>query len=191
MKNILKTIILFAFVACKAQTIIPMNNSRVDVSSGDYLMDTEYELNKYIGTWKYQNGNESLTIIIDKELHHQYGGFFSDILIGEYKYIDATGTTIVNTLSNNSQTFHNIRGAIFTNKLEFPKCLDCTDEEFRIKSYFSDPDRTYVYAAIMFRWISPTQIKAKIYADGMPMIPDDTSPTTTRVPYLEYTLNKI
>lgn len=140
MKKTMVLIIILSLFSCKAQ-IIPMNNDHVEFSNGAYFMDTEFELNKYIGTWKYQNGNESLIIILNKVLHYDYGGYYSDILIGEYKYVDATGTTVVNTLPDMTSTmgalYHNISGASFKRKLEFPKCIDCGDDEFRIKSHLT------------------------------------------------------
>jgi hypothetical protein len=189
------TIVAFLYLfSCKAQ-IIPLNNDHVDIPFGAYLNDTENELDKYVGTWQYQNGNESLTIVLDKFLHYNYGSYYKDILIGEYKYIDPTGTTIVNTLptmiENMNPLAHNISGAHFKNKFEYPKCLDCDPNEFRIKCYFDDPLIKYVPTAIIFRWINSTQIKAKIYGDGNSFGPTDDSPSTVRVPYLEFTLNKI
>ena len=195
MKKITLAFLLLIIVNCKAQVIIPLNNAHVEIPSGAYLMDTEYELNKYIGTWKYQNGNEVLIITLDKYLQHSFRGYFKDILIGEYKYVDNNGVTIINTLPSmtanlSSPLYHEISGANFKYRLEYPKCLECKEGEIRINSYFEDPERSYLSTAIIFRWINPTTIKAKIYSDGMGLYPKDNSPTEVRVPQIEYTLIK-
>ncbi|GAA5102978.1 hypothetical protein GCM10023210_44440 [Chryseobacterium ginsengisoli] len=57
-------IIMTSFISCNAQTIVPMNNSYWDYPEPAYLKDTENFLNKFVGTWKYQNGNEQFIIIL-------------------------------------------------------------------------------------------------------------------------------
>ncbi|WP_395043004.1 DUF6705 family protein [Flavobacterium sp.] len=196
MKYIYLITVIMTLFSCNAQTVIPMNSNLVPFTNGAYYSDTDYELNKYIGTWKYENGNENLIIVLQKILNHQYRGYSKDILIGEYKYVDATGVTIVNTLplmnvALSSQLLHNISGANILYKLSYPKCLECADDEFRVDSNIDDPERNYVDSKIVFRWMSPTQIKAKIYSTGSPLSPAIDSPTTIRVPNVEYVLNKI
>jgi hypothetical protein len=195
MKKTLLLLAIISLLSCKAQVIIPLNNAHVEIPNGAYLMDTEYELNKYIGTWKYQNGNEVLIITLAKILQYEISGHYEDMLIGEYKYIDSNGVTIINTLPNmtanlSSPLYHKINFSIFKYRLEYPNCLECEEGEIRIKSYFEDPERSYLPTAIIFRWINPTTIKAKIYSDGMGLYPEDNSPTEVRVPQIEYTLIK-
>ena len=174
-----------------------MNSNLVPFTSGAYYSDTDFELNKYIGKWKYENGNESFTIVLQKILNQQHNGYSQDILVGEYKYVDATGVTIVNTLpmmdaTLSSPLYHKIKGANILYRLQYPKCLECADDEFRVDSNIDDPERDYVSSKIVFRWMSPTQIKVKIYSTGSPLSPAIESPTTIRVPNeIEYVLNKI
>ncbi|WP_297984494.1 DUF6705 family protein [uncultured Chryseobacterium sp.] len=58
MKNILTTIILFFSFSCSAQYGKEFNN-------GDNYLNNS--LNKFVGTWKYSDANQSLTIILKKE----------------------------------------------------------------------------------------------------------------------------
>lgn len=212
LKNTLFVMALISLFSCKAQVvapdgneevIIPMNTSSTldEYPNNAYLKDTTNELNKYIGTWKYQSGNESLTIVLDKYLHYDFGAYFEDMLIGEYKYVDAAGTTIINSLPDMTDMSidpleHNIKLAFFIYKGQYPKCLECGATEFRIKSYFDDPERPMVPMAIVFRYISPTQIKVKIVQDGNSLTLEG-EPSEIRIPFfttegfIEYTLNKI
>nr|WP_298392626.1 DUF6705 family protein [Flavobacterium sp.] len=187
--------ILIAF-SCKSQ-IIPQNNAYVDIPNNAYIKDTENFLDNFVGTWHYQNGNEQFTITLVKVLHHDFGSFYKDIIIGEYKYIDNNGNTLVNTLADiNNPSFpgplyHKIAGARSLIRLEYPKCLECNLDEYRIKSYFTDPDRKYQNLAIVFRSISATQIKIKLYREGMSTTTDPNAPDEMRIPAGEYLMNKI
>lgn len=196
MKNILFSLAILTAFSCKSQ-IIPQNNAYVDIPNNAYIKDTENFLDNFVGTWQYQNGNEQFTITLSKVLHHDYGSYYNDIIIGEYKYIDSNGTLLVNTLSDmNSPNFpgplyHNIAGATSLVRLQYPKCPECDMGEYRIKSDFSDPDREYQSIEIVFRSISTTQIKVKLYRSGFSTTTDLNAPDEMRVPAGEYLMNKI
>lgn len=192
MKKILITLTILITFSCKSQ-IIPQNNAYVDIPYNAYIKDTENFLDNFVGTWHYQNGNEQFTITLLKVLHKDYGSYYNDIIIGEYKYIDNNGTTLVNTLSdiNTPSIHHNISGARSLVRLEFPKCPECNIGEYRIKSFFYDPERKYQNLAIVFRSISATQIKVKLYRDGMSSTTDSNAPDEMRIPAGEYIMNKI
>ncbi|KGO84566.1 DUF6705 family protein, partial [Flavobacterium suncheonense] len=110
------------------------------------------------------------------------------ILIGEYRYIDIQGITVLNSLSifdnNITGLGHNIKGAKIKGKGEYPKCLECPDEEFRVKTLFIDPQRSYIPMALMLRSVSPTQIKAKLYRNGKPFMANqpENAPIEIRIP---------
>jgi len=192
-----KTILLSVISAfsCKAQ-IIPQNNAYVDIPYHAYIKDTENFLDNFVGTWQYQNGNEQFILTLSKVSHFDYGRFYEDILIGEYKYVNSNGVTIVNTLAdiNNPNIIpleHNISGANSLVRLENHKCLDCNIGEYRIKSNFYDPDRTYQELALIFRSISPTQIKVRLLRDGVSTSTDPNAPDDLRIPEGNYVMNKI
>jgi hypothetical protein len=192
MKKILITLTILIAFSCKSQ-IIPQNNAYVEIPNNAYIKDTENFLDNFVGTWHYQNGNEQFTITLAKVLHHDYGSWYEDILIGEYKYIDTNGTTLVNTLSdiNTPSIHHNISGATSLVRLEYPKCPECDMGEYRIKSYFIDPGREYLNLTIVFRSISATQIKVKLYRSGISFTNDPNAPDELRIPAGEYLMNKI
>lgn len=197
MKNI---IILFVFMVCvlccKAQTIVPMKQLGGNPTENVYFKDTDNFLDNFVGTWKYQNGNEEFTIIIKKKLSYSYTAFLSDILYGEYKYIDTSGNTLINTLNKidvpMKESYHNIFDATLILNNQYLKCIDCTTGEFRVKSFFTDPDRKHITMNIIFRYINPTTIKARIYSTGVAII--DASqvnlPDQPQIPEVEYTLTK-
>jgi hypothetical protein len=87
---------------CKAQAIQPLYPYGTDTSSNDnaenlYYKDVDNDYNPYVGTWKWENGNNSLTIIFNKVVHNNNGhGDFSDLLVGEYQYIE-NSVELVNT----------------------------------------------------------------------------------------------
>ncbi|WBX95921.1 DUF6705 family protein [Chryseobacterium gambrini] len=196
MKNTILLLLFLVIVSCKAQ-IIPMNNDHVEIPDGAYLKDTENFLDKFIGTWKYQNGNEQFTIILKKKLKYNFDGYYSDILYGEYKYINPSGQIVINTLDKIDliidELKHNISDAMFISNNEFPKCTNCGIGEFRIKSFFDDPDISgLINCRIVFRYINPTTIKVKVLGSNGRVTnnPNDNLPDQPRVPAIEYTMIK-
>jgi hypothetical protein len=193
MKNILILFsVLFAF-SCKAQ-IIPAENTHVVIPNGAYIKDTNNFLDNFIGNWKFVQGNKSFTVSLNKALHNDYGFCFIDDLFGEYEYVDALGTSLVNTLPfmNINPSGHNICGGTFLRQMEFPKCLDCTPTEFRVKVILRDPERLYIPMEMTIRSISPTQIKVKLYQSGQKLtFMDEPFYDEIRVPAGEYVMNKI
>ena len=196
MKKIYLIIVLFSLFSCRAQ-IIPLKNAYVDIPNGAYLKDTDNFLDNFIGTWKYQNGNEQFIIEFKKVLHYNYDTYFKDILVGEYKYIDNSGMIIINTLPNINATidplYHKIDGAIFKVQMEYPPCQDCNANEYRVKVSFDDPDRDYIPMALLLRSISSTQIKVKLMPNGKPRMYNKTEndPMDIRVPSGEYLMTRI
>lgn len=197
-KIILILTILSITISCKAQTIVPMNNSYWDYPEPAYLKDTENFLDKFTGTWKYQNGNEQFIIILKKELKHNYKGLYSDILYGEYKYINSSGQTLVNTLDKidfayPSMSYHMISDAtLIPNNLRV-KCNDCSPGEFRVESFFDDPDRKgLIGTGVIFRYVNPTTIKVLIIGSKGKVLESETDnlPDQLRVPSAEYVMTK-
>jgi len=102
MKNIITIVFLIiSFYSCKAQNIIlPLGSPDFHMNPNYYLKDINNNLDKFVGVWKYQNGNEQLILDIRKEVHYllDNNGPYEDLLVGEYKYIDADGVLRVDTL---------------------------------------------------------------------------------------------
>ncbi|UPZ37992.1 hypothetical protein MUB18_06730 [Sphingobacterium sp. PCS056] len=200
MKIILKFFLLVACLSCKAQVIVPIaSDSDAAYGNNTYNKDVDNDFAKYIGTWKYQNGNTSLTISFAKKTfeYFEYKNYYQDLLIGEYKYI-SNGTEIINTLSllaDNSLSGddHNISGNLIWKKNTYPVCNDCTQNERRIKLSFYDPDRRYLSSSIILRYKNDNgteKIIVKIYKSDNSIMQPDGSPDEMRLPYGEYILTK-
>jgi len=198
MKKIIILLLTITAFSCKSQ-IIPQNNAYVNIPQGAYIKDTQNFLDNFVGTWQYQNGNEQFTITFAKELHYNYDSWYQDILIGEYKYVNSSGVTLINTLADMTipnfldPLNHQIDGATSLVRLQYPPCPECNIGEYRIKCIFDDPDRKYQNLAIVLRSISPTQIKVKLFREGRSVFVDNNydAPDDMRIPAAEYTMNKI
>lgn len=183
-------------LSCKAQTIVPMKQLAGSSTGNVYYKDTDNFLDNFVGTWKYQNGNEEFTLILKKKLFYDYEGYYNDILYGEYKYVNALGNTLINTLNvidtPMNESYHNISGANLIRNNQYLVCTDCTAGEYRVKSFFEDPTREYIMMNIIFRYINPTTIKATVYKTGV-AITDASQvnlPDNPQIPENEYTLIK-
>jgi len=197
MKHILNLVIItITFFSCKAQSpIVAIDASRSATPDGAYYKDLNNEFNKFEGVWKSANGNSELTIVLQKVEQLQVRNDYRDYLIGEYKYIE-NGIELINTIPPiqdiNTET-HNIGGGyIITSNVSIP-CVDCTPNERRLDLYISDPERDYLSASIVLRYLegsNPEQMTATIISDGGVMIPNENSPTELRVPYGEYLMVK-
>lgn len=107
MKKLIKTtIIILFFNTAIAQNIINVNstNTSMDVPAGTYLKDIDHTFDPFLGTWKYQNGNEILIIKLEKVEQHldaEYGTY-EDFIKGNYSYsTDGGATYVVNTILQN------------------------------------------------------------------------------------------
>ena len=198
MKNII-TLLIFTtcLLSCKAQTIVPMKQLAGSPTGNVYYKDTDNFLDNFVGTWKYQNGNEEFTLILKKKLFYDYKGSYSDILYGEYKYVNSSGSTLINTLDKidypyTGMGYHKIVGAMLIRNNQYLVCTDCTVGEYRVKSFFKDPDRKYIMMNIVFRYINPTTKKATVNKTGV-AITDASQvnlPDNPQIPENEYTLIK-
>ena len=207
MKQILIiTITIITFFSCKAQQpIIPLYNG-IDLyeTENAYYKDIDGDFTKLVGTWKYSNGNEIFEIIIKKNSFSLYEedndiSFYEDILYGEFKYVDSSGTEIVNTLNDidslNNTSEHLIYGGYIKNKYAKPICEDCAENERRVEVSIEDPLRSYFDYEMEIRHIpaqsgNPERIKIKIKLSDMSIVPEG-QPNDDRIPtYQEIILTK-
>jgi hypothetical protein len=142
-------ITFFTFLSCKAQ-IIPLLEDDGNCISGAYYKDVGNDLNKFEGTWKWEQDGKILTFVFEKkeELISSISGSSFDLLIGEYKYI-IDEEVIVDYLSRlQDQTIigdsHYISGNILLLKNDSPKCNECNNFERRVYLSFHDPERPYL-----------------------------------------------
>lgn len=189
---------------CKAQVNISpiFNQDGFFDQTNTYYMDSENEFNKFVGTWKWEQGLSSLTITFQKKLNVFFpeDNNYSDVLIAEYEYIDDNGISLINTLPSllNSTILpynRNIWGnTILTarpgNPLT-PNNSSTTIEYNRIYLDIQDPERTYLMNSMNVRYIDDAvpKIEILIGGRGIQFIEPGELPNM-RVPYGFYKLTK-
>lgn len=120
----------FAF----AQRIIALENEKSDgIKPDTYYKDINNNLNKFVGTWKWQNNATNPTRILEitfSKLEHQgiITGFTSDILLSKFRYIE-NGITVYDTYNDNSN-YSYISGGFFSDINNLNK----------IKLFYSEPN---------------------------------------------------
>jgi len=150
MKNtIFITAILFA-LSCKAQTPIV---SFTDYCENNhprtfnmYVKDIEGFLTPYVGTWKWQNGNDMLMITLFKAEMVHNGDRYDDELHGKMKYVK-NGREVFNTLVNGPDV------------LESYDCIPI-DNEYRFS--FKDPIKAGKYGEVYITLLD-NNTKIKFY----------------------------
>ena len=200
MRNIILIILIATTLACRAQSpVIDIADRQTELVDGAYLKDVNNLLDKFAGTWLYTNGNTSLTLIFQKNTQVQ-SRIYSDILIGEYRYVE-DGVEKINTLSNlNSLSNlydHNLTSSFVILKREFPGCSNCDNTEKRIKVDFSDPNPNLSYLVgtmyMGLRHISEFGVADKMQIDfakkGSSIIPVG-APQEPNLPFGRYVLIK-
>ena len=204
MKNLVSSLFLFIFYNGFSQhPIFEIDNFDAFDFPNSYRKDTRNELDKFVGTWKYEDTRttKSFTIILKKAVQ-VYGDYpdsslYEDIIYGDYKYF-AFGMEVINTLPNLTNSSmnsydHSIVGNIIYLPFRHPVCSDCAPSERRLNLVFIDSERSYMSAFILLRHrivFGVEKLEALVYARGS-ILPDDDSPTNLRVPYGEYTLKKV
>ncbi|RKE99025.1 DUF6705 family protein [Ichthyenterobacterium magnum] len=190
-------IALLLTLSCKAQSpIVGIDASRNSTPIGAYYKDLNNEFNKFVGTWVYTNGNDSLIIKLEKREQVAVRSNYRDMLSGEYKYVE-NGIEIINTIPLPSEISFagnkNIGGGYIITGQNYD-CTGCLDNERRIKLYISDPQRDYLSVYLILRYIvnetNPEKMTATIISTHGGVIPNADSPTSLRVPYGEYLMIK-
>lgn len=165
--RILFILFVITVISCKAQSII------VPIGSGDsfekdpnyYLKDVNNEFGKFEGTWKYQNGNNSITFKLKKEEHYQASDDYNyiDLLVGEYQFIE-NGIEKANTLSDIDNTEisgydHKISGRVFTHQLQ-SNCVDNSDiNEIKIELLIENPNDDLVVGTVVLRYVNDNGVE--------------------------------
>ena len=147
-----------------------------EYQEGAYYKDLNNVFGPLEGTWAYINGGTTLRIKLRKIIM-DYDVFLSDVLIGEYQYIE-NGVPLINTLSQfNSnypnQSGHNIFGKYFLEKEDKPICVLCAVGEKRVSLRVKDVPKQSV-GSIYIRPIAVNGLPAmelQYYATGLKSIP--------------------
>src|SRR5690554_2529532 len=157
MKNIILTsiAIIFNFSIYAQYPTMPLESKvPFEVQPDAYYKDTGNVLNQFEGTWLYTNGTTSLKIVLVKQpqvFDSNYGGFYEDLIIGEYQYIE-NGVEKINTLSNiglNLRYEHKIYGNSIYRDCNYMTWDDCTEGEARLMLGLTDANPEKSHYAIM------------------------------------------
>ncbi|TYB78915.1 DUF6705 family protein [Bizionia myxarmorum] len=193
-------------IECKAQTPVVSlyEGNLVPRLENAYYKDVDNDFNRFIGTWRYTNGNEIFKIVLNKmqmsELTRVSGiSYFTDYLYGEFQYIDNNGNELINTLPEISNTSlskdeHQIFGNRIIPYQFLPNCEDCVVGERRVRLRLEDPERTYLSYEIVLRTLpnitDPTINDIEMVLGlGYSRFPSGAT-TETRIPYGTYVMIK-
>ncbi|WP_418513394.1 DUF6705 family protein [Corallibacter sp.] len=208
MKTTIRLLVVFilAVTSCKAQSpvISIYDDLKVPRQQNAYYKDTDNDFDRFIGTWKYTNGQEEFTIVLNKKLldyHTNYKNisYYEDVIYGEFRYVDLNGVELVNTLSNIDNNYTNVsEHLIFGNKINsslfLPSCENCHPNERSIFLSFRDPLRDYIKCELVLRTIPNTKNSSvndlKAVIRGKYSIIPEGSPTDSRIPYGKYLMIK-
>lgn len=167
MKNIIKIIVILSVFSCKAQTIIiPLDSNQDYENSPDYyIKDINNDLNKFEGTWKYQNGTTEITIILKKELHYTISNEdnHEDLLVGEYQYIEDS-IEKVNTLNDiDNPSISGYDHIISGNNIVRPIpyfCIDNSDPlEKKVWVFIGHPTDEFVDGRLYMRYVNEAGVE--------------------------------
>ncbi|MEM6721106.1 MAG: DUF6705 family protein [Bacteroidota bacterium] len=74
-----------------------------DINKTYYYKDIDGDLDKFLGTWQYDDGVKKLTLVFYKLTHVKRGKHYKDRIYARFKY-EESGTVIYNTLSDFSSS---------------------------------------------------------------------------------------
>lgn len=147
MKKIFVLLLLNIFCTVNSQVVNLYSNPNYGSIYNAYFKDIDNFQNQFIGTWVYQNGQERLEIKFRKLQMALIGEgprqYYEDVLVGEYKYIDATGVEKVNSiplLENYYETifkYNLYSGGKMTNS-SAPICNVCPPGTERLYMFFDE-----------------------------------------------------
>ncbi|AXG68300.1 hypothetical protein KORDIASMS9_00494 [Kordia sp. SMS9] len=109
----MKKVIFLIFMACISLTyaqedqIISIHqlgsHDNLDSNKSYYFKDINRDLDKFLGTWHYDDGNKKLTLVFSKQTHFSIGKHYCDQIYARFKY-EENGTVIYNTLGDFSNS---------------------------------------------------------------------------------------
>lgn len=189
---------IISSVSCKAQ-VSPLYKADPDLPEGTYFKDMDNDLDKFVGTWKWQNGNDEFIVVLEKIEYviDPDGEFYNDMLSGEYKYIE-NGSELFNSLSrlNDSSITpwqNYLTLLIILHKNSPPQCEVCDIAERRVTLSLHDPERDWVPARITLRHVMENgveKLEAFVHGGGAVVQPNENAPTWIRVPMGNYVMVK-
>jgi hypothetical protein len=174
MKKLILLTCLLIITLSQAQSVeYTLGNYHANMLDNFYLKDNNNLLNKFVGTWKFEQNGNSLEITLQKVIKAPIGDSFQDELQGTFVY-KQNNIEIVNT--NNlplNDTGFNGNG------------ISNVDPN-KIKLYFSDPGRPKVSCVVYLTYSSDRQNVEKLgwKLIGVALLPfeeNEVAPTNIRV----------
>ena len=150
MKTLMTLLIgTMVIVSCKAQSpIISIYDGDEEQVDGCYLKDVDGDFNPYVATWKWEDGNNSITIRFEKVEAYYRPDMkqYYDYLVGGYSYIE-NGVEITNSLNFTlngapySEDSNNtiVGRGISTNDGKAPPCNECDPNTRMVDAHIIDP----------------------------------------------------
>ena len=147
-KNLNILLLLLLSINCKAQSpIINLSEDDGTIIQNSYIKDTNNDLNPFIGTYIYNDGNVYFKVVLKKIVMSYNQRYYEDIIVGEMQY-SINGVDMFNSLNYIDTNFpnqavqHSIGGnSILLNHYK-PLCNDCMPNEKRLRLMFDD-NRAY------------------------------------------------
>ncbi|MDN6317963.1 MAG: hypothetical protein L0J59_10890 [Lactococcus lactis] len=154
MKNIITIIVIVIFSSnCIAQSPVISVKKWYKEQAGTYYKDLNNEMDAFVGTWLYTEGNTSLKIKLKKETMHYNGKYYVDLMVGEYQYIK-NGVELINTLNNfdlMNGYEHRVYGkSLYQSCIPYP-ASDCVEGETRLSLSFFDTLKDFSYTFIFHK----------------------------------------
>lgn len=177
MKNLIILLFVCLMISCKSQSpIIKLGDGTINIPNNAYLKDTENILNKFAGTWIYNNNGKVFTVILNKAEMVKIIDYYTDELQGNYSYSD-NGNIIVNTSTpiytgKNSRIFGVTLWESYNNK---------------VTCFFKDPERPKMSAEVTLTYFNQNGIEKLHWqlkhTGTSPQLPGDSAPLLNfRVP---------
>jgi hypothetical protein len=166
MKKILLTLtfVLFVQITLAQTNIVDRDGGFVnfDVPAGTYIKDINNTFTKFLGTWKWQEGNQILIFKLEKVTKYHYTEFdtYDDFIKGNYSYSTDGGLTyVINTINQNIGNNNPETNSMYTSGVD--------SQEF-CKFVFRDVliGKSGCYAEFTFLANSNNQMKFKLYDIG-------------------------
>lgn len=148
MNDYFKYFLLLITFSCNAQNpIINLSEDDGTIIQNSYIKDTNNDLNPFIGTYIYNDGNVYFKVVLKKIVMSYNQRYYEDIIVGEMQY-SINGVDMFNSLNDIDTNFpnqavqHSIGGNSILQNLYKPLCNDCMPNEKRLRLMFDD-NRAY------------------------------------------------
>jgi hypothetical protein len=145
MKNLIYIFSLLLALTTQAQSVIYTLGDYISANprppAGKYIKDINNLLDKFVGTWKFEQNGKSLEITLQKIIKAPVGDSFTDELQGTFVYKE-NNVEIVNT-----------QNLINTDAYIYGKMVSSNNPN-KIKLFFRDPGRPKVSCVVFLNYSS-------------------------------------